>query len=72
MRKDEPIFAECPLFVCRECHTKTGHPHQHWCRLADSGGTDCGHCLYGQTGGKCTHPYRKKAMKRHEEDKRNI
>lgn len=71
MQKDEFIFAECQLFVCRECHTKTGHPHQHWCTLAEDGGTDCTRCLYGQTGGmECTHPYRKKAMKQNEEDKR--
>lgn len=72
MRKDEPIFAECPLFACRECHTKTEHPHQHWCKLAEIGGTGCADCLYGQTNGKCAHPYRKKAMRQNEEDKRNI
>ncbi|MBQ9383362.1 MAG: hypothetical protein IJT87_03925 [Ruminiclostridium sp.] len=69
MHKDEIIFAECPLFVCRECHTKTGHPHQHWCTIAEKSGSGCAECLYRQErSGKCTHPYRKKAAVKYEEN----
>ncbi|MBP5604962.1 MAG: hypothetical protein J6X60_05405 [Ruminiclostridium sp.] len=60
MQKDEPIIAECPLFVCRECHTKTGHPHQRWCVLRDKAGGGCSECLYLQPNDRCIHPYRKK------------
>ena len=64
MYTDKLIIAECPRFACRECHTKTGHPHQHWCSQAADDTADrtgCAECLYWQESrGKCTHPYVKK------------
>ncbi|MBQ9437957.1 MAG: hypothetical protein IJU50_06455 [Lachnospiraceae bacterium] len=57
----KPIAAECEWFVCRECHTKTGHPHQKWCPLPAKGKEGCGDCIYWQRGRQaCGHPYRKK------------
>ena len=58
---DGAISAECRLFVCRECHTKTGFPHQKWCTLRESGSSGCADCVYRNIAGKsCGHPYRKK------------
>ncbi|MBQ9482739.1 MAG: hypothetical protein IJU82_00980 [Ruminiclostridium sp.] len=58
---DRTIIAECPLFVCRICHTKTGHPHQIWCTLSVKGTADCTDCLYRQDiNGLCGHPYKRK------------
>jgi hypothetical protein len=59
--KDNTILAECPLFVCRECHTKTGHTHQKWCTLQKDSITECERCHYWQKAyRRCGHPYRKK------------
>ena len=61
IKKNNTIIAECPLFVCRECHTKTEYPHQKWCTLSDAGKTECECCLYWQESRKrCAHPYKKK------------
>ncbi|MCR4780252.1 MAG: hypothetical protein K5876_04055 [Ruminiclostridium sp.] len=57
--KDNIILAECPLYVCRICHTKTGHPHQGWCTLDRDEKPDCGSCIYGR-GALCRHPYKRK------------
>ena len=32
----EKIAAQCALFACRVCRTKTGWPHQVWCDAADA------------------------------------
>ncbi|MBQ3843256.1 MAG: hypothetical protein II820_11285 [Ruminiclostridium sp.] len=59
-RNTDNITTVCPLFVCRICHTKTGHPHQKWCTLPEEDIPECESCLYRNTAnGKCTHPYKK-------------
>ena len=59
--KDDCITAECALFACRVCHTKTGHLHQKWCTLSAENKVECENCLYYSTKKKkCAHPYRKK------------
>ena len=59
--KDDSITAECTLFACRECHTKTGHPHQKWCALSAKDTSECENCLYYSADKEnCTHPYKKK------------
>lgn len=58
---ENKIFAECKLFVCRICHTKTGHPHQRWCIMHTTGKSGCEDCVYWREAEKkCRHPYRKK------------
>lgn len=59
--KENIISAGCPLFVCSECHTKTGHPHRKWCPKREETAPDCSGCLYRRgTPGECVHPYKKK------------
>ncbi|MBQ7699513.1 MAG: hypothetical protein IJT49_04125 [Clostridia bacterium] len=45
-KKSKRISSKCPLFVCRECRTKTGWRHQKWCLFADPSVSDCTGCLY--------------------------
>lgn len=59
-RKNE-IIAECPLFVCRECRTKAGWPHQSWCPAADAAEAGCPECFYhSHTDEVCVHPILKR------------
>ena len=56
------ITAECPLFACRECRTKSEWPHQRWCHCAQVVRPACGDCVYWKPeAGVCKHPVRRKA-----------
>ncbi|MBQ7460430.1 MAG: hypothetical protein IJS72_03565 [Oscillospiraceae bacterium] len=58
---DNRITAGCELYVCRECRTKTGWPHQRWCTLRGLTEPDCGECrYYGREKRICVHPAARK------------
>ena len=58
---DNLIRAECPLYVCRVCRTKTGWPHQCWCCQAQVTNPDCEECrYYDRNKTECVHPARGK------------
>ena len=51
------IHASCALYVCRECQTKTGWPHQKWCELKLLTDPGCADCIYWSVKkDKCDHP----------------
>lgn len=53
----EKIAAQCALFACRVCRTKTGWPHQVWCDAADALRPLCADCRYwNETDAVCKHP----------------
>ena len=55
------ITSECKHFVCSECHTKTGYPHQKWCPEAGVTDGKCRDCAYRRESGRhCGHPYMRK------------
>ena len=55
------IHASCALYVCRECQTKTGWPHQKWCELKLLTDPGCADCIYWSVKkDKCDHPARRK------------
>ena len=65
---DSAIRAECPLYACKECRTKTGWRHQRWCGMADKTEPGCAECRYFNAGkNACAHPARRKGgAARHE------
>ena len=51
------IRADCPLYACRCCRTKTGWPHQVWCEMRHVTEPDCGDCRYWSAEKQaCEHP----------------
>lgn len=58
---DGVIRAECALYACRECRTKTGWRHQSWCAMAEVTEPCCADCRYHDAGqNACVHPIRKR------------
>ena len=53
------IRAACPLYACRVCRTKTGWPHQCWCKSAALTAPGCDACCYFKQN-RCAHPARRK------------
>ena len=57
------IRAECPLFACRACRTKTGWHHQAWCPLSAVTRPECRDCCYrGTAEDICMHPAKQKEV----------
>ena len=59
--KQACIEAICRHFVCKECRTKVGWPHQRWCSGVDRMRCACADCLYyNEKRGMCVHPILKR------------
>ncbi len=70
------IRGNCPLFVCRSCHTKYGWEHQGWCKVCRLTNPSCRDCLYfGEQPGIYLHPETKRKRREdlpYEKDKRSL
>jgi hypothetical protein len=49
-KEDKMIRAVCPRYACWLCRTKTGWPHQRWCRLSTVTQPLCADCRYYSAG----------------------
>lgn len=57
-RAERPVIdAECGLFACRVCRTKTGWRHQVWCSCGALALPGCEDCVYRDVKmQRCEHP----------------
>ena len=65
------INGECERYVCSECRTKYGYPHQRWCTKKDVTEPSCLQCIYFGKGERCRHPSLK-ALKKERSAVRNV